>query len=64
MTKSLAESMKIMGSIIIVTVMLIDHFIFSVSDGFILVCAIISAILLSVSIVWLKIDEVRSESLR
>lgn len=38
------------GSILIVTVMLADRFLFSVQDGFILTCAVISAVALILGI--------------
>ena len=38
------------GSILIVTVMLADRFLFSILDGFILTCAVISAVALTAGI--------------
>lgn len=54
------------GSILIITVMLTDHFLFSIQDGFILACAILSAITLAIGIRTVKYwDDVklREESL-
>lgn len=38
------------GSVLIVTVMLADRFLFSIQDGFILACAVISAVTLIIGI--------------
>ena len=38
------------GSILIRTVMLADRFLFSIQDGFILTCAVISAVALTIGI--------------
>ena len=38
------------GSILIITVMLADRFLFSIQDGFILTCAVISAVALTIGI--------------
>jgi len=45
-----AKNLKIFGSILIVTVMLIDSFLFPLMDGFILSCAIISMVSLIIGI--------------
>lgn len=38
------------GSILIVTVMLTDRFLFGIQDGFILACAVVSAVTLAIGI--------------
>ncbi len=62
MTKEHALILQNIGMILIVTVMLMDHFIFTLQDGFLLACAIISAVLLITGIVTRKILEAREEA--
>lgn len=62
MTKEHALILQNIGMILIVTVMLMDHFVFTLQDGFLLVCAIVSAALLIIGIVSRKILEVREEA--
>ena len=61
MSKQIAFAMQRVGMILIVTVMLLDHFVFQIEEGFILTCAIISAVLLAVSISRLKYIEVKED---
>ena len=50
MSRQRGLQLEAFGSILIVTVMATDHFLFSVQDGFILACAIVSAISLIIGI--------------
>lgn len=62
MSKQIALTMQRAGMVLIVTVMLINQFVFQIEEGFLLTCAIISAVLLAVSITRLKYIEVKEES--
>ena len=46
MSKTQGPQLQAMGCILIVTVMLLDHFFFSIQEGFVLAAAILSAALL------------------
>lgn len=61
MSKQIALAMQRVGMILIVTVMLLDHFVFQIEEDFILTCAIISAVLLAVSISRLKYIEAKED---
>ena len=61
MSKQIALIMQRAGMILIVTVMLLDQFVFQIEEAFLLTCAIISAVLLAVSITRLKYIEVKKE---
>lgn len=61
MSKQIALIMQRAGMILIVTVMLLDQFFFQIEEAFLLTCAIISAVLLAVSITRLKSIEVKEE---
>ena len=61
MSKQIALAMQRVGMILIVTVMLLDHFVFQIEEGFSLTCAIISAVLLAVSISRLKYIEAKED---
>lgn len=61
MTKQIALTMQRVGMILIVTVMLIDHFVFQIEEGFILTSAILAAIFLAVSINRLKYIEIKEK---
>lgn len=61
MSKQIVLVLQRVGMMIIVTVMLLDHFVFRISEEFILTIAIVSAILLTVSINVLKCIEIREE---
>ena len=50
MSRQRGLQLEAFGSILIVTVMVTDRFLFSVQDGFILACAIVSAISLIIGI--------------
>ena len=57
--------MEAFGSILIVTVMLADRFLFSIQDGFILICAVMSAVALTIGIRAVKrADEAAPETQR
>ncbi len=62
MTKERALILQNIGMILIVTVMLMDRFVFTLQDGFLLVCAVISAVLLGTAIVVRRIFEAREEA--
>lgn len=61
MSKQIALAMQRVGMILIVTVMLLDHFVFQIEEDFILTCAIISAVLLAISISRLKYIEAKED---
>ena len=61
MSPPIALIMQRAGMILIVTVMLLDQFDFQIEEAFLLTCAIISAVLLAVSITRLKYIEVKKE---
>lgn len=61
-TKGQALTLQRLGMVLIVTVMLTDRFLFSIREEFILVCAVISAAALILSITKLKLIEVREEA--
>lgn len=50
------------GCILIVTVMLIDRYLFGLQDGFILACAIVSAITLTIGIRAVKLADEKIEA--
>jgi hypothetical protein len=50
MTRQQGVNIQTAGMLIIVSVMLLDKFIFSIQEEFILVCAIISVVLMAVGI--------------
>lgn len=52
------------GSILIVTVMLADRFLFSIQDGFILACAVVSAVTLTIGIRTVKRADEEAEDER
>lgn len=59
MTKEFAITLQRLGMILIVTVMVLDHYFFHIQNGFLLACAVISAILLATSITSLKLLEIK-----
>lgn len=54
MSRGLGVALQNSGMIIIVTVMLIDRFLFQIQDGFIFICACVGTILLGAGILILK----------
>lgn len=50
------------GCVLIVTVMLTDHFLFSIQDGFILAMAILSAALLITGMMIVRLEDARAEA--
>lgn len=61
MTKEFAITLQRLGMILIVTVMVMDHYFFHIQERFILACAVISAILLATSITRLKLLEIKEK---
>lgn len=59
MTKEFAITLQRLGMILIVTVMVMDHYFLHIQKRFILACAVISAILLATSITRLKLLEIK-----
>lgn len=49
------------GCILIITVMLIDRYLFGLQDGFILACAVVSAITLIIGIRTVKLADEKAE---
>ena len=62
MRRKLGMRLKGVGCVVIVTVMLTDHFLFTIHDGFILAMAILSAIMLIAGIVIVRIEDARIEA--
>ncbi|WP_191378651.1 hypothetical protein [Flavonifractor sp.] len=50
MSRQRGRQLQGFGCVLIVTVMLIDHFLFTLQDNFVLACAIVSAVALIVGI--------------
>lgn len=61
MTKEFAITLQRLGMILIVTVMVMDHYFLHIQKKFILGCAVISAILLATSITRLKLLEIKEK---
>lgn len=62
LTRQQGLHLEAFGSLLIITVILTDHFLFGVQDGFILACAILSAITLTIGIRTVKYwDDLREE---
>lgn len=61
MSRTQGQQLQAMGCILIVTVMLLDRFFFSIQDGFLLAAAILSAGLLIAGIGIVKRADARRE---
>lgn len=61
MSKRQGQRLQGMGCVLILTVMLVDHFLFSIQEGFILAAACLSAALLIAGIRMVKLAEIRQE---
>lgn len=61
MSKTQGQQLQAIGCILITTVMLLDHFFFSIQDGFLLTAACLSAVLLIIGIQIVKRADARAE---
>lgn len=61
MSKRQGQRLQGMGCVLILTVMLVDHFLFSIQESFILAAAGLSAALLIAGIRMVKLAEIRQE---
>ena len=61
MSRTQGQQLQAMGCNLIVTVMLLDHFFFSIQEGFILAAACLSAVLLIAGIQIVKRADARAE---
>lgn len=61
MSKRQGQRLQGMGCVLILTVMLVDHFLFSIQEGFILAAACLSAVLLIAGIQIVKRADARAE---
>ena len=57
MSRQRGRQLQGFGCVLIVTVMLIDHFLFTLQDNFVLACAIVSAVALIVGIRVVKLAD-------
>lgn len=64
MSRTQGQHLQAMGCILIVTVMLLDRFVFSIQDGFILAAACLSAVLLIAGIQIVKRADAREDANR
>lgn len=61
MTRELGLRLQAIGCVIVVTPMLMDHFLFSLKEGFLLCAAVVAAALLIAGIAVVKVAEARAE---